>query len=250
MSEFGVGKMIYRGDIYDRMNTFSFDLDFYKKWCAEIPGPVLELCSGTGRITIPLKNAGLDIMGLDGSDSMLETARKKAQKAHLEMEFVKGDMRSFDLGRRFSTVFIPFNSLQNTYSISDVAKVLGNVRKHLEPHGLFLFDVFNPDIHMMVEREKEPKVAFTFALEDGTKVVVRERCSYDAASQVNRVQWFFRIGEEETVEKLDMRCFFPLELEALLAYNGWEVLHMFGSFDEERFHSKSSKMIYVCRAKG
>lgn len=248
MTEFGVGKLIYRGDIYDRMNDFAFDLEFYKKWCGKNPGPVLELCCGTGRLTLPLKKAGIDIMGLDFSDSMLERAKKKAADERLDIELVQGDMRTFKLGKKFSTIFIPFNSLQNTYTISDVALVLQNVRDHLAPDGLFLFDLFNPSIHMMVEREKKEMEAFRFHLDDGQPIVVHERCNYDSASQVNRVKWTFTIGEEEFVEQLDMRCFFPLEMDALLRYNNWDILEKFGSFDEERFHSKSSKMIYVCRS--
>lgn len=250
MSDFGVGELIYDGEIYDKMNNFAFDLDFYKKWCGRRPGRVLELCCGTGRLTLPLKASGIDIMGLDGSDSMLEMARRKAGQQKLEVDFRKGDMRGFDLGCTFSTIFIPFNSLQNTYSIEDLERIFRCVRKHLEPDGLFIFDIFNPSIHMMVEREKELKEAFRFTLDDGRPAVVLERCNYDAASQVNRVEWVFRIGTEERSQRLDMRCFFPLEMDVILAYNGWNVEVKFGSFDENLFQSPSSKQIFVCRMAG
>ncbi len=102
-------RLIYQGEIYDAINRFTFDVGFYKKWCGHMPGPILELCSGTGRLTIPLKQAGLDIMGLDLSSSMLAMARAKAAAERLDLTFVQDDMRRFDLDKKFSTIFIPFN---------------------------------------------------------------------------------------------------------------------------------------------
>lgn len=242
-------RLIYKGEIYDAINFFSFDLGFYKKWCGSRTGSVLELCCGTGRLTIPLKKAGLDITGLDLSDSMLETARAKAGKEHLDLLFLRDDMRRFSVDKKYSAIFIPFNSLQDIYSVEDVESTLNNVRAHLEPDGLFLFDVFNPSIHLMVQREKEFTEAFDFKTSSGKRITVRERCKYDAAAQINRVRWYFDIEGTESIEEFNMRCYFPLELDALLKYNHFEVLHKFGTFEEGSFDSESMRQIYVCKMK-
>lgn len=239
-------RLIYKGEIYDAINQFSFDLAYYRKWCGQRNGPVLEVCSGTGRLTIPLKKAGLDITGLDLSDSMLETARAKASAENLDLTFLKGDMRSFELDKKYDIIFIPFNSLQDISTVEDVESTLGCVRKHLAPRGLFLFDVFNPSIHLMVERERESTEAFNFRTSDGKRIVVREKCRYHASTQTNRVRWYFDIEGAESVEEFGMRCYYPLELEVLLKHNGFRVLHKFGSFDEEPFGEESKKQIFVC----
>ncbi|MFC2093938.1 class I SAM-dependent methyltransferase, partial [Bacteroidota bacterium] len=82
--------------------------------------------------------------------------------------------------------------------------------------------------------------------DDGVEVVISEKCHYDSAGQVNRVEWLHKIGENEYLEKLDMRCFYPLEMDALLQYNSFNVIHKFGSFGETPFNSESQKLIYVC----
>ena len=41
-------------------------------------GPALEIGCGTGRLTIPYLEAGLDVEGLDSSGQMLEICRTKA----------------------------------------------------------------------------------------------------------------------------------------------------------------------------
>lgn len=239
-------RLVYKGEIYDAINQFSFDLDFYRKWCGRKPGPVLEICSGTGRLTIPLKKAGLDITGLDLSDSMLEAARAKAAAENLDLTFLKGDMRRFEVSEKYSTIFIPFNSLQDISSIEDVEATLTCVRRHLAADGLFLFDVFNPSIHLMVERERVSTEAFNFRTADGKRIVVKETCQYHALTQVNRVRWHFDIEGVESVEEFGMRCYYPLELELLLKYNGFRILHKFGTFEEEPFVEESKKQIFVC----
>ncbi|HNW36604.1 MAG TPA: class I SAM-dependent methyltransferase, partial [Candidatus Ozemobacteraceae bacterium] len=204
-------RLIYNGDVYDAINQFAFDLEFYKKWCGRKNGSILELCCGTGRLTIPLRKAGLDITGLDLSDPMLEMARRKAEKEHLDLSFLKGDMRRFPVRNKYSTIFIAFNSLQDISSVEDVEATFASVKDHLEPDGLFLFDVFNPSIHLMVLREKEFTETFDFRTSDGTRIAVKERCKYDASTQINRVQWYFDIEGTESVEEFNMRCYFPLE---------------------------------------
>ncbi len=250
MDTLRVGELVHDGLLYDGVNNFLGDLPFYAKWCGEARGDVLELCCGTGRLTIPLRQSGIRITGLDFTPSMLDRARQKAGNAGIDLGLLEGDMRSFELNRRFRLIFIPFNSIQNTYSLSDLERIFSRVRRHLAPGGRFILDIFNPDFHMMLRREKSPVVSSRFTLEDGRRVVIMERCAYDPATQVNRVQWLFRIDEEERMQQLDMRCFFPEEMNALLHYNGFRIVHKFGNYDETPFSSSSPKQLFVCVRKG
>ena len=44
-----VGELIYDANIYDGLNTFLSDLQFYKKWLPKNKeAEILELCCGTG----------------------------------------------------------------------------------------------------------------------------------------------------------------------------------------------------------
>ncbi|RCK78268.1 MAG: Methyltransferase [Candidatus Ozemobacter sibiricus] len=242
----GVGELIHDGVIYDKMNTSLEDLPFYTKWVRLAAGPALELCCGTGRLLLPLVQAGLPVTGLDFTPSMLERARAKARQAGLAVDLIEGDMRRFDLGRRFALVYIPFNSLQNTYTRADLEAIFACVHRHLAPEGRFIVDVFNPDLRLMIERARDFCEIDRFRLDDGRECIVAERCHYDAATQVNRVTWRFRLGDDVHDQKLDMRCFYPEELDALLAYNGFRVLHKFGHYDERPFASDAPKQICVC----
>lgn len=249
MQQFGVDELIYQGEIYDKMNEFLDDYEFYKQWCIKASGHVLELCCGTGRLTIPLKKAGIDIAGLDFTHAMLERAKMKANKENVTIDFIEGDMRNFEMNRKFAMIFIPFNSLQNTYTRDDIEAVFSCVRQHLLPNGLFIIEIFNPSIHLMVQRETSPVEAFNFTLDDGTPVIVKEQCRYDSAAQINRVTWTFCMNGKENRTRLDMRCFYPQEMDALLHYNYFDIIHKFGYYDETPFSAESRKQLFVCKVK-
>jgi len=245
--EYGVGDFIYDPQIYDKLNNSDYDLDFYYDLAKEHNESVLELCCGTGRLTIPLKERGINITGLDFTKSMLEGAKDKARKRGLDIEFISGDMRNFDLGRKFSMIFIPFNSLQNTYTIEDVSRVFSSVAKHLTDDGIFEFDIFNPSIQLMIGREKEFVEIDRFTLDNGEEVVLSEKTKYDSATQTLRCIWRHKIGDKVIDQKLDMRCFYPLEMDLLVRYNNFKIINKYGDFNKGEFTSDSMKQIYVCR---
>jgi hypothetical protein len=44
-----------------------------------------------------------------------------------------------------------------------------------------------------------------------------------------------------------MRLYFPQELDAYLEWNGFKIIHKFGSFQEEIFTDNSEKQVFVCQ---
>ena len=117
-----VGELIYDANIYDGLNTFLSDLQFYKKWLPKNKeAEILELCCGTGRLTIPIAKDGYSICGVDYTPSMLEQAKMKAIEAELVIDFIEADIRMLDLQEKFDLIFIPFNSMNRVLSIFLVA---------------------------------------------------------------------------------------------------------------------------------
>ena len=231
-SNYKVGDLIYDANIYDGMNTHIDDLLFYKRWLPKNKSAcILELCCGTGRLTIPIAQEGYDISGVDYTASMLEQAKVKAAGAGLEIEFIEADIRILDLNQN-----------------EDLFKALRAVKNHLKAGGIFLLDCFNPNIQYIVEHEKEPIEIAEYTTKDGREVLIKQMMRYESKTQINRIEWHYFInGEFDSVQNLDMRLFFPQELDSYLEWNGFEILHKFGSFEEEAFCDHSEKQIFVCQ---
>ena len=121
--DYKVGELIYDANIYDGMNTHVEDLQFYKKWLpTNKDARILELCCGTGRLTLPIAKDGYNICGVDYTPSMLEQAKSKAAEAGLKINFIQADIRTLNLQEKFDLIFIPFNSIHHLYRNEDLFK--------------------------------------------------------------------------------------------------------------------------------
>ena len=251
MTEINKAMPLYRdGRIYDAMNrAMSADANFYLQEAQQAVGPVLELACGTGRLTIPIAQSGVEIVGLDVSHSMLEHARTKTREAKVKVEWVEADCRSFELGRKFALIFLPFNSMQHLHDHSSLEKLFRCVRAHLTDGGRFIFDVFNPSIAILNRDPSDRRLEREFEDPHGKGVIrLEQTMNYDAASQVNRITWYFSSATEGDfrVEPLHLRCFFPQELDLLVPWGGFAVKQKFGNFERKPFASGDMKQVMVC----
>ena len=252
MTETNAAMPLYRdGRIYDAMNrAMTADSSFYLQEARQAAGPVLELACGTGRLTIPIAQSGVEIIGLDISPSMLERARTKAREANVRIEWIEADCRSFALGRKFALIFLPFNSMQHLHDQSSLEALFRCVRAHLEDDGRFIFDVFNPSIAILNRDPNDRRLEREFEDPHGKGIIrLEQTMHYDDASQVNRIQWYFSSEAEKDfrIEQLPMRCFFPQELDLLLRWGGFAVQQKFGNFERKPFTSGDMKQVMVCR---
>ena len=211
------------GRHYDNQHkNFKDDIPFYLKKAKCYGNPVLEIACGTGRITIPLAEEGIDITGLDISEGMLDEARKKAKEKNLPVSFFKADCRYFNMKRKFNLIFIPFNSFAHIHDLESIENCFKHIREHLAEDGRFILDIFNPKLEYLTRCPDEKKMAFEYPdPESDGNVVIHETMKYDKATQVNYIKWYYKIGDgPEKVEELNMRIFYPQEIDALLKYNG------------------------------
>ena len=247
--EYKVGDLIYDANLYDGLNTFLSDLPFYKQWLpTDKNAQLLELCCGSGRLTIPLAKEGFSICGVDNSASMLEQAKTKATNENVAITFIEADVRTLDLDTTFDFIFIPFNSIHHLYQNQDLFDTLKVVNKHLKADGLFILDCYNPNIQYITEAEKVKTKIADYTTADGRKVLIEQTMRYESATQINRIEWHYTINEAfHSVQHLDMRMYFPQELDTYLKWSGFSILHKFGNFDQEQFNNHSEKQLIICK---
>jgi ubiquinone/menaquinone biosynthesis C-methylase UbiE len=226
-------------------------VEFYRTRALLYGAPVLELAAGTGRLAIPIAQQGIKIVGLDISPEMLSTADRKAQASDVSITWVHADMRCFELAERFHFIFAASNSFSHMYTRDDIESCLACVRHHLNRSGRFIVDVFNPALALFSRPpHHRSSVATYIEHRSGAPVSVWKSVRYDSATQISHETWYFRndiSGREETV-RLNLRMFFPQEIDAVLNYNGFTVEQKYGDHQEGPFDDSSRKQIIVCAA--
>lgn len=238
------------GADYDRLNMGAdsgAEADFYAACCPP-GGSVLELACGTGRLTTPLAERGFAVTGLDNSEAMLTAAEAKAAASGTTVELICADMRDFDLGRTFDLIFLPNNSLGHLHTLPDITACFAAVRWHLADGGRFALEMFNPSLPLLMRDPNAQYPVTEYERSGGGLVTVTETVCYDAAPQIGHGLWHDQTeGEPLNTRALDLRVFFPQELDALLTFSGLMLDAKYGSFDRAPFTSESRRQIAVCR---
>jgi SAM-dependent methyltransferase len=237
--------------LYDRLFPGGEQaVDFYRAEADRQAGCVLELGSGTGHKLIPIASDGHPCMGLELSPDMIAEAQRKADERGVEVEWLQGDMREFDLGRTFDLVFIAANSLLHLHEAEDLVSCLRSVRRHLAPGARLILDVFHPSVRMLAHADGVRRRRDALSFVDPERGVVRVDVAetYDAAAQVTRGKWYFSTDSEADflVAPLEIRSIFPQEVPLLLSLGGLRVVERFGDWSRAPFTADSALQLYVC----
>jgi SAM-dependent methyltransferase len=229
--------------LYDRIARFydpwsrsvTEDVGFYVARALTSGGPVVELAVGTGRIAVPIAEAGVHVIGIDSSPEMLGIARATADAAGVSerLDLRVGDLRKPGVRERVPLVICPFRSLLHMETEAEKLRALGAARELLPPGGSYVFDVFAPsreDIEETHDRwlEREPGIF--------------ERAVWDEGSRTLSLS--VRSGEDEAT--FGLHWLSAPEWLRLLDKAGFEVEALYGWFDERPYEGDED-MVFVCR---
>ncbi len=216
---------------------------------------VLELACGTGRVTIPIAQAGVPVVGLDRSPAMLGRAREKSAGLS-NVRWVEGDMREFALPERFGLIVIPFRSFQHLLNIDDQLSCLRCVHRQLAPEGRLAINIYNPNILRIAEWLTTRKGGLQLAGgadSPGGGWKRWETAEYLPAIQRQDSTFLYeRLSEDGVVVSrvyrgLTLRYTYRFEMEHLLARAGFTIEALYGDHFRAPFEDTSPEMVWLAR---
>ena len=251
-------------DSYDALYTdYEEDIPFYVEEARRAGSPALELACGTGRVAIPVAEAGIELVGIDSSPTMLEQFRARlpllAAEVRDRITLHQADMRDYNLGaERFTLITCPFRAFLHLLTIEDQLAALHNAHRHLRPGGRLALNFFNPSVTVIARSltshwsALHPIQEYTHPV-SGNTVIVHLTSQHDVVEQIIRD---FRIEDEldgdgrvlqRTYKTLTVRWIYRYEFEHLLARCGFEVEALYGDFDRRPFAQDLDELIWIAR---
>ena len=115
------------------------EVDYLRAAIGRSGQPALDLGCGSGRILLPLLEAGLDVDGADVSADMIHYARAAAERAGFSSHLVAQPMHELDLPRRYRTIFM-LGAFGIGGNRQHERQALARVYRHLEPGGVLLIN--------------------------------------------------------------------------------------------------------------
>ena len=235
---------------------YADDIGLILDMAEECGDPILELGCGTGRVLLPLAEAGHAVVGVDISPGLLAEARKKldGQRLRGKVELVEGDLRTFDLAEKsFSLAICTTNTLMHLTTREDQLAALCNVYRHLGRDGLLLLDVFNPDAARLLAVNGMMELADEW-VDAGSGAHVLKWCvrTVDFGEQLQDTLFIY---EEVAADGMVRRTLCPFllrflwrsEAELMLSLCGFEVGAVWGDFDGGPYAADSEHIILAAR---
>ena len=188
------------------------DIAFYVEEALACEGPVVELAVGSGRIAVPIAQAGRRVIGVDLSEAMLEVARSLAEEQGAAdlLDLRVGDLREPPVEERVELVICPFRSLLHMQDEADKLRALRAARELLVPGGRFVFDVFAPS---------DEDIAATHGIWLEREPGIFERADWDAGTRTLRLS--VRSGEKAA--SMELHWLSAIEWRRLIDEAGYDV---------------------------
>jgi SAM-dependent methyltransferase len=179
---------------------------------------LLDLGCGTGNHSQYFKK-DFNVVGVDLSDEMLAIARQKVP----EVKFQQGNARTFNLDQQFDVVAMMSAVLGYQHANEEVIATLRNVRSHLRPGGMFVFDVwYGPAILLEKPAPRLREISY-----NGTHILrsmTPKLCAEKSTVTCHYKWWVPTEGKLETREEWHtQRYFFPNEVKLLLEMTGFQL---------------------------
>lgn len=239
--------------LYDAYVQTEMDVPFFLKEAKKAQGAVLELMCGTGRVSLPLLEAGIDLTCVDSSAGMLEAFHGKLQERMLSAEVIEADVCERSLGRQFELIFIPFHSFAEITDPGQQRQALQAIRAHLSPTGRFICTLHNPlwRLKWVTGRIRELGVS---SLPGGHMLTVSSVETYDSVSGCVDGTQFYEVRDYDgaIVASLAVNLHFRLhsydEFQSLVGAAGFIPAQLYGDYAYHAFEpDKSPFMIWVLR---
>jgi SAM-dependent methyltransferase len=114
--------------------SYQADLGLWRALAREQGDPILEIGAGSGRVTLALARAGHRVTALDRDSILLDELARRARG--LPVQTAHADARELALGRRFSLIAVPMQTVQLFGGSAARQRFLERAAAHLDPGGL------------------------------------------------------------------------------------------------------------------
>jgi SAM-dependent methyltransferase len=115
---------------------------------------ILDLACGGGRHSLAMARRGARVTGIDLGPAAIATARRRARRAGLAVEFIQGDIRHLPYESDFDAVTLLFGCFTEMPR-PQAAEVLRRISRSLRPGGLFVLDVYAPRFFAALDGTQE-----------------------------------------------------------------------------------------------
>lgn len=197
----------------------------FKQYSSFRPLKILDVGCGTGGHLIPLARRGYEVVGIDKSIWMVDVADEKIRKHNLPARVLVADVLDFNFNEEFDACIAMFAVISYIVQTADLIKAFKNIRRHLRPGALLIFDYWYGPAVLTIK----PSTRIKIVEKDGVKVIRTVVPELDTFNCIQRSNYHLIVIKgnqviDEVQETHVLRYLFPQELIHYLSEAGFDVL--------------------------
>ncbi|MCT1997211.1 class I SAM-dependent methyltransferase [Brachybacterium muris] len=247
--------MVDQSRLWDEHAAATYDTPGQGPFAPEVLGPTVELLAdlaaggravefaiGTGRVAIPLREADVEVAGIELSAPMIARLREKADEDAIPV--VHGDMTTASAGEGFTLAYLVFNTISNLLTQEQQVQCFRNAARHLAPGGRFVIELWVPQL-----RSLAPGHGGTAEVSETGYLLVD---TYDTLAQhvISHHVRFDPVvdgSREAQIDRTPHRYVWPSELDLMAQLAGFERENRWAGFDRSEFTAESRSHVTVYR---
>lgn len=232
-------------ELYDLYVNADYDFAFFLSEVGRVDGAVLELMAGTGRLSIPLLEAGAKLTCIDGSEGMLDVFRRKLKARELAADVRVMDVRCLDFSTRFELAILPFQAFMELVRKEDQRAALDAVYRCLAPKGRFICTIHNP-VARRIPVDGVERLVGRFSAGDDTLVVSGfERGGDPVVERLNFLELYGADGILKWKRLMPQKFTLiePDDFQAMAREAGFRIDALYGSYERSAFEADTSPVL-------
>lgn len=236
------------------------DLDLYRALAARTGGPILEIAAGSGRVAVPLAEAGYEVTAVDISPAMLARAKRAAAEAGTgaRLEWIVADLIGLRLpgGDKFRLAILALNSILLLDTRDVQAAALETMARHLLPGGIAVVDVWLPSADELARYDG--RIGLEYVRKDpesGLLVTKTAAAQHEQATGHVVLTAIYEEGEQggavrRWVREDRLRLLNADELRAMAESAGLEIEVVGGNYALDPIRPHDDRAILIARRRG
>lgn len=224
------------------------DHQYFLEQIRKCHGKVLEVGVGTGRLFMDAWQEGNDVYGIDISESMLQVLGEKLPSSdHFRVK--RQNIIDFSFDDKFDLIIAPFRVFMHVLEKEHQLLALNHTHRYLKRGGRLVFDVFVPDLHLLLEPLARYK-DFDGEYQPGKYLRRFVSTSPELLRQLIHVTFDLEWQDGDTINEerwqVPLRYFFRYELEHLLDRSKFSSYHIYGDYQGGELDESSSDFVVEC----
>lgn len=214
--------------------------------CGIKSGILLDLACGTGSISVEMAKRGFDVIGVDSSIGMLNSARAKAYENEQQILLLNQSMDEIDLYGTVDCAVCVLDSINHLEDAAQVRRTFEKVSLFMNPGGAFAFDVNTLYKHKNVLGNN----AFVYDL-DELYCVWQNSYNEDDSSVDISLDFFeeedgvyYRSGESFTERAYELG-----DIASWLEEAGFEVVGIYDDMTTENAYTETERAVFLAKKK-